>query len=194
LTINGANMIASPIQPDRLTTARLTLRPARLTDAEALAPLLADWEVARWLANIPHPFTLADALGWVRTAEWCRANGDVVILVVARAEDDLPIGGLEIDLARRVAGYWLGTAHHRRGYGREVLDETLRFAFDDRGLSDLTAVTMPHNMPSRYLLESAGFRLARVEPFDFGLRGGWAPGCVHVITATEWRAARRRSS
>jgi len=182
------------VRSDRLTTARLELRPPRTTDAAALVPLLADWEVARWLANIPHPFTQADAVGWVRTAEWCRSRGDVVILVVARAIDDLPIGGVEINLARREAGYWLGTAHHRRGYGREVLEEMLRFVFEDRSLPDLTAVTMPHNTASRHLLEGAGFRLDRVEPFDFGLRGGWAPGCIHVITSDEWRATRGTAS
>lgn len=183
-------MNSFPVQPERLATARLVLRRPRISDATVLARLLADWEVARWLANIPHPFGHADAVGWVRTAEWCRARGDVVILVVARAIDDLPVGGVEINLARREAGYWLGTEHHRLGYGREVLEEMLRFVFDDAGLPDLTAITMPHNLPSRQLLESAGFRLDRVEPFDFGLRGGWAPGCYHVVTAEEWRADR----
>lgn len=152
--------------------------------------MLADWNVARWLANIPHPFTFPDALGWVRTAEWCRDRGEVAILIIARGLDDLPIGGLEINFARREAGYWLGTEHQRRGYGREVLDETTRFVFAERGLSDLTAVTMPDNIPSRRLLEGAGFELDRVAPFDFGLRGGLMPGCHYLLDARNWRAAR----
>jgi hypothetical protein len=39
-----------------LTTARLTLRPFTLDDAEALRILASDHAIYRTTANIPHPF------------------------------------------------------------------------------------------------------------------------------------------
>ena len=42
-------------------TERLTLRPAWAEDAPALAAAIGHEEVARMLARVPYPYTLADA-------------------------------------------------------------------------------------------------------------------------------------
>ena len=47
-----------------LVTERLTLRPLRAADAEALHRLVNDWEVVRMLSHLPFPYPrrLADDL------------------------------------------------------------------------------------------------------------------------------------
>lgn len=181
-------MRAFDVDPDILAeTPRLILRWPRRTDAARLVPLLNDWEVARWLANVPFPFTSADGRGWVRLAEMCRHERDVFVLVVARRDDGEPIGGAELNLFRRETGYWIGTRFQGRGYGKETLLGLLRLAFDEHRLPNLTATAMPENQRSRGLLLSCGFRLRGIEPFDFGLRGGVLPGCVHTMSAEDWR-------
>jgi RimJ/RimL family protein N-acetyltransferase len=184
----------SPTLPDRIETPRLTLRWPRPDDAPFLVPLLGEWEVARWLANVPAPFTMTDAQDWVRTASSLRRDGKIMVAVVVRHGDDRPIGGAELNLVRRETGYWIGVPYQRRGYGRETLDALLRMAFAQFKLPHLAAATMPENLPSRSLLEGAGFVLRGVEPFDFGLRGGVLPGCIHTITAEQWQRRQGRSA
>jgi RimJ/RimL family protein N-acetyltransferase len=48
-----------------LQTARLTLRPHRLTDADAVAQSLGDYQVSRMLARVPVPYHRQDALDWL---------------------------------------------------------------------------------------------------------------------------------
>ena len=45
-----------------LTSPRLVLRAPRKEDAGAIAALANDWEVARRLTRLPHPYTLEDAV------------------------------------------------------------------------------------------------------------------------------------
>jgi RimJ/RimL family protein N-acetyltransferase len=175
--------------PEELAeTPRLVLRWPRRDDVYPLVPLLNDWDVARWLANVPYPFSASDARDWIRVSQFCRRGRRVYVVVVARREDGVPIGGAELNLDRRETGYWIGTRHQGQGYGKELLAALLRLAFVEHGLPDLTAATLPDNLRSRALLESAGFILRGVEPFDFGLRGGFQPGCIHSLTAGRWRS------
>lgn len=178
--------------PDRLDTPRLTLRWPRLDDAPFLVPLLGEWEVARWLANVPFPFTIDDARNWVRLADSCRLEGRVMVLVVARLSDDRPIGGAELSLVRHETGYWIGIPYQRQGYGRETIEALTRAAFETFGFPGLGAATLPDNQPSRQLLEKAGFEMTGIEPFDFGLRGGILPGSIYHMDHAAWTARRER--
>ena len=44
-----------------LETARLRLRPVTPADAPAIVEGVGDWDVAKWLAVVPHPYTADDA-------------------------------------------------------------------------------------------------------------------------------------
>lgn len=48
--------------PDRLEEDGLRLRPLAPSDLDTLVAQLSDWETARWLAAVRHPFTRDDAL------------------------------------------------------------------------------------------------------------------------------------
>ena len=55
----------APLAEARLATPRLDLRPLAGSDAPSIARYLADPEVTRWLARVPHPYRLADAVTFV---------------------------------------------------------------------------------------------------------------------------------
>ena len=44
---------------------RLSLWPFRKDDAEDLFRCISNWQVAQWLARLPHPYSMADAKAWV---------------------------------------------------------------------------------------------------------------------------------
>ncbi|HUG62638.1 MAG TPA: GNAT family N-acetyltransferase, partial [Methylomirabilota bacterium] len=57
--------VGAPLLDLRLRTGRLDLRPLVGSDAPALAEHLSDPEVTRWLARVPHPYRVADAIDWI---------------------------------------------------------------------------------------------------------------------------------
>ena len=42
-----------------------TLRPLASTDAARIAEQIGDWEVARWLSRVPHPYMIADGAEFI---------------------------------------------------------------------------------------------------------------------------------
>ncbi|GIP53691.1 GNAT family N-acetyltransferase [Paenibacillus vini] len=54
-------------------------------------------------------------------------------------------------------GYELNPSYWRQGVMTEVLQEILRFGFEDLGLNRIVAFIDPDNIRSRYLLEKTGF-------------------------------------
>ena len=55
-----------------LETERMTLRPPRLEDADAIQILADDFEIARWMSTFPHPYPVGGALTYLsnRQAKW----------------------------------------------------------------------------------------------------------------------------
>ncbi|NUB28681.1 GNAT family N-acetyltransferase [Azospirillum brasilense] len=148
-------MTGAPL-PDRLDTARLTLRPFRMEDAERFVPLIGEWEVARWLARVPHPYGLEDGRVWVALAARNRAERASLDLLAVRKDDAQPVGGIGVILADGEIGYWLGRPHQGIGYGTEMLRAIVPAAFA-LGLPRLWARTAPDNRRSRRVLETVGF-------------------------------------
>ncbi|KAA0676783.1 GNAT family N-acetyltransferase [Roseomonas genomospecies 6] len=152
-------MTGAPL-PERLDTARLTLRPFRAEDVERFVPLIGEWEVARWLARVPHPYSLEDGRAWVALAAHNRAERAALDLLAVRRDDGQPVGGIGVILADGEAGgevgYWLGLPHQGIGYGTEMLRAIVPAAFA-LGLPRLWARIAPGNHRSRRVLEKAGF-------------------------------------
>lgn len=178
----------TPPLPARIETPRLVLRGYRVGDIKHLVPLLNDWSVARWLANVPHPYTAAQAREWVEASETFRLEGRALCLLIARLDDDRPVGGIELNVERGEVGYWVGVPHQGLGYASEALAAVLRLAFAELELPGLTAATLLDNRPSRRVLEKAGFEHRGVHDYDFALRGGVQPGHIYTLGAARWRA------
>lgn len=186
MPVSAPRRSARPL-PQRVATARLLLREFRVEDVRQLVPLLDDWRVARWLANVPHPYTPAYAREWVEAADTYRVDRRALCLLVASAVDDRPIGGIEINLERAEIGYWIGVPFQRQGFATEAVRALLPVAFDTLGLPGLTAATLPENERSARVLAKAGFEDLGVREYDFMLRGGVRPGRMHHLTAARWR-------
>ncbi len=58
-----------------IETARLRLRPFRDADLVDLVTMAGDWEVARWLAAMPHPYTQAIGRDWIAHVQSVHAAG-----------------------------------------------------------------------------------------------------------------------
>ncbi len=142
-------------RPD-LATERLFLRRPNDGDVDAIVGVVGEWEVARRLARVPHPYGPADArffLDHVVPAEWVWA-------VTLRGSDTL-LGaiGLTPEEGADAAelGYWLSPTHWGSGIATEAARAVVAFGFESLGLPVLTSGYFDNNPPSGRVLNKLGF-------------------------------------
>jgi RimJ/RimL family protein N-acetyltransferase len=136
------------------TDGVIALRPWSEADADEIAACLdGDQEIARWLDQIPQPYTTADALGFLSR------TGETTFAVVDAAGGGVLGGiGLTWNDAQDVAeiGYWA----RREARGRGVTTRALRLAGGlafERGAARVQLRADVENTPSRRVAEKAGF-------------------------------------
>lgn len=172
-----------------LEAPRLRLRRLDENDIPALVQGAGAWEVARYTALIPHPYTEADAREFLEGAMIDRnANTRHVFGIETRVGGDL-IGCIEVNMGEGgdTFGYWLAPDFWGRGYATEAALAMCRFAFQNAGKAELCAAVHPDNPASARVLEKAGFAYDRVET---GLPGRCATveAKVYRLTAKDWFA------
>ena len=142
-------------RPD-LATERLSLRHPNHDDVDAIVSIVGEWEVARRLARVPHPYGQADArffLERIVPAEWVWA-------VTLRGSDAL-VGsiGLTPEEGADTAelGYWLSPAHWHQGITTEAARAVVSFGFERLGLPVITSGYFEDNPASGRVLRKLGF-------------------------------------
>jgi RimJ/RimL family protein N-acetyltransferase len=112
----------APLLDLEIGTERLHLRSLAGADAVAIAGHLADIEVTRWLARVPHPYGLADAVAFVEQARLSAAAGTALTVGLAPRDGDGSVIGIAVihGLAGQPEfGYWLA----RDWWGRRLMSE-----------------------------------------------------------------------
>ncbi|MFG0275462.1 MAG: GNAT family N-acetyltransferase [Phycisphaerales bacterium] len=178
-----------------LETPRLLLRGLTPADAEAMASLCADREVARGTLTIPHPYTVEDAHAFIRECgRGLMARTAYHWGVAEKATGEL-VGevGLTVNKehASAEAGFLIGRAHWGHGYAPEALQHVMRWGFETLGLNRVHAHCMAWNEASARVMEKAGMapegvlkgavlKWGRFEDVRlFGLtRAGWNELCL----------------
>jgi 8-oxo-dGTP diphosphatase len=147
-----------------LKTERLTLRPLRPGDAEALHRLVNDWEVTRTLAEIPYPYPRALADDWIASTQAELAEGAAYHLAITgkegRKETIVGVVGLRLDAARRAGrlGYWVGRSYWKHGVATEAARRMTSWAFANLPLDLIAAEVTEGNDGSCKVLRRVGFR------------------------------------
>ena len=114
-----------------------------------------------------------------------------------RKEDDALIGAITLDNIRRgpnqtgTMGYWTGRPFARQGYMNEAVCGMIDFAFHALDLSRIESACLPDNMPSRGVLEKAGFKYEGVAQAYIQIGGRWR---THVLYACLRGDRRGRTS
>jgi ribosomal-protein-alanine N-acetyltransferase len=148
-----------------LVTERLVLREVVAEDAADLLAFRGDPEVQRY--NLMPMKDTREALALVRTMQgWYVSRYAIQWGITLRGEDRvLGLCGLHDwsrERRRAAVGYDLLRSHWSRGIASEAMREVVRFAFEERDLVQLYAVTVAENARSIRLLERLGFRFERV--------------------------------
>ncbi|MDE1871170.1 MAG: GNAT family N-acetyltransferase [Candidatus Micrarchaeota archaeon] len=141
---------------------RVHLETLSIGDAKGIVESANDAEVAASTPGMPYPYSMEQAMqfiGFARQTYIAReefhmgiqmGNGGVVGLCA--------LANIDRQNLRAELGYFVGTAHRGKGYGKEALRLMLGFGFGTLGLNRIYAKVLTDNLRSASLLDSLGFR------------------------------------
>jgi RimJ/RimL family protein N-acetyltransferase len=139
-----------------LETERLLLRRPDAGDIGAIAAIAGDWEVARRLARVPHPYGDEDArffLDMIVPSEWVWA------VTLRKAGGLVGMVGLTPEAGHHTAelGYYLDRRHWGIGIATEAARSVVDYGVRVLGLRCLTAGYFLDNPSSGRVLSKLGF-------------------------------------
>jgi 8-oxo-dGTP diphosphatase len=136
-------------------------------DLADLVRLAGDWQVARWLATMPHPYTEADGREWITRVQQDHATGRPRRFAIALKGTDRLIGGVGLDGStgddseEPALGYWVGQLHWGKGYAREAVAAVIDYGLRTLGMATIRAYTDPNNLASQKNLIALRLRTSR---------------------------------
>jgi [ribosomal protein S5]-alanine N-acetyltransferase len=141
-----------------IETGRLRMRSLRYDDLVGLVTLINNWEVARWVSSVPHPYTEIDGREWIARVQQDHATGRPRRFAIALKKTDRLIGGVGIDGStgdeseEPALGYWLGEPHWGKGYASEAVAAVIDYGLQTLGMETIRACTDPNNLASQKVL------------------------------------------
>ncbi|MEM4263283.1 MAG: GNAT family protein [Candidatus Woesearchaeota archaeon] len=148
----------------QLVGKRIILRQFKKGDEKSLQENINDPDIYKCTLTIPYPYTMENAVWWVKHAnENIKEKRGYELGIVLKESKKEVIGGMgicKIDKEHDSAevGYWLGKKYWGKGITSEALELLMGFAFDELKLHRLYANTFIENIASQRVLEKAGFK------------------------------------
>jgi RimJ/RimL family protein N-acetyltransferase len=139
------------------------LRPWTDRDVPVIAAACAEEEMARWLDQIPQPYTEKDAREYVASTRRGWREGTASSFAIVDAGSRQAVGSIGIhwfDREQRVAevGYWVAREARGRGLAPRAVKLVARWALRDCGFERLQLRADVLNAPSQRVAEKAGFQ------------------------------------
>ena len=161
-----------------LATKRFTLRPYAPSDCDAVVRALNDWDVTKWLTQVPWPYRPAD-FDWflntfipeTRHIVWVIDDGNGLL------------GAVSVDPE---LGYWLDPAHHGQGIMTEAAAAAVEWHFG-QSKNNLTSGYHLGNGPSAAVLRKLGFQDTHIDKDVETARGEKVDIQRVVLTAKDWQ-------
>ena len=139
----------------------LILRPWHKTDAEQLAKIANNYNIAKFMMNqFPHPYTIENADAFI---EMATKNSPTNILAID--VNGIAVGGIGVHLQTDIycknaeLGYWLGEEYWGQGYITHAIEQMIQYAFNSFDIDRIYAKPFGSNIASQRVLEKTGFVL-----------------------------------
>ncbi|MDQ0466476.1 RimJ/RimL family protein N-acetyltransferase [Caulobacter ginsengisoli] len=167
-----------------LETRRLLLRAPDRGDVDRFVELAGDWDVARMLSRMPHPYLPEHAEEFLGACEAFDPAQDQVFAIELEDEGVIGVIGLNPHEAGTELGYWIGRPYWGRGLVSEAVDATLAWAKRAWKRRHIVAGHYTDNPASGRVLCKAGFLYTgRLELRDSLARGEKVPTRMMVWLA-----------
>lgn len=199
-----ARLALAEFQP--LETERLRLRLLHPSDAPTIQRLAGEYEVAKTLSYLPHPYEdgIAELFIDSALAEWSR--GEALHLAITLKspggdglDGDPPADGLapligiialEFNHLARLAelGYWLGVPYWNKGYATEAARAVVEYGFKVLRLNRIQARHMTNNPASGRVLQKLGMAYEGTHRQATRRFGAYQDLAVYAILRSEYLA------
>jgi RimJ/RimL family protein N-acetyltransferase len=175
-----------------IRSERLFLRPGWPEDWQELLALINDEGVVRNLVTAPWPYTMSDAMAFVRREQERLLPHFFITLPTAQGARLVGSIGLGRDGDDVELGYWIARDWWGQGYATEAARAVLRLAAA-LGHRRIVAGHFADNPTSGRVLTKAGFRLTGERRMRFSAgRGAEAPGLSYAIELADETACDMR--
>jgi [ribosomal protein S5]-alanine N-acetyltransferase len=144
---------------------QFSLSEYQISDRDHMVENLQDGMVQPWTLLIPFPYTTAHAEAWLAQLQEQKAAHHQALKWAIRNPGGRAIGGIGFQEAAahqshaREIGYWIKKEYWGRGIMTEAVRAVVSHAFQNLGLSRITAAVFHGNNASMKVLEKAGFQL-----------------------------------
>ena len=139
-----------------IRTKRLVLKKPRYRDKQSIVSQIGDWEVVKWLSQVPYPYTEADADDWINSLSRQELTFNIF-------ESDGLLGGIRLahddDDDYYDLGYWLGRGHWGQGFATEACRGLLHYAVEELDIRNFKSSYMTGNDDSARVLSKLGFKI-----------------------------------
>jgi RimJ/RimL family protein N-acetyltransferase len=152
-----------PAPPDpQLSDGIVSLRPWTARDAPEVAVCCREDEIARWLDQVPQPYTEGDAREYVAATRRGWKDGSAASFAITDAADGSLLGSIGlhwIDPGQHIGevGYWVRREARGRGVATRALRLASAWAIETCGLERLQLRADVLNAASQRVAESCGF-------------------------------------
>lgn len=171
--------------PPVLQTPRVVVRPFVASDGPDIERLAGNFEVARTLLAMPHPYPVGAAAEWIaRHPELWQERKELPLAVCRRDQQGALVGAIALRFALEhhhgEVGYWIGRDSWGQGIASEATHVLLDWGFRELGLHRIYARHMVENPASGGVMRKNGMQLEGTlrehhwkhgRPFDFHLWG-----------------------
>ncbi|WP_299809658.1 GNAT family N-acetyltransferase [uncultured Roseibium sp.] len=140
-----------------LRTGRLLLRPVVPEDLPVITRLIGDYDVAKMLARVPHPYSLEDARYWYGLNAACKEDGERAFAIDAGGG---LIGVISVGSPAEAPefGYWLATDQWGQGFMTEAGRAILAWLFETTQTLRVMSGALKENTASINVLKKLGFQ------------------------------------
>jgi RimJ/RimL family protein N-acetyltransferase len=140
----------------------ILLRELKPSDANDLYENVKDKAVVKWTLRIPHPYPRNGAVKFIKT---CNANFKkknsytfgIVVKEIGKVVGTISLKDVDWNDRNAELGYWIGKNYWGKGYSTEAAKLITLFGFEELRLHRIYAKLFAENIPSRKVLEKAGY-------------------------------------
>ena len=141
-----------------INTSNLVIKKPSIKDINNLVDELNNWNISKWLVEVPFPYSINDAKYWIKKTEEDEFSFNIYL-------KNKLIGGISITNKlgnhKWELGYWIGEDFWGKGYAHESCINLKHYFFSNTSHNIIYASHMKGNIKSKKILMNIGFKFVR---------------------------------
>ena len=137
-----------------IKTKRLVLkRPDKSINKKLFASLVGEWDIAKWLSDVPYPYTEKHAEKFIK-----RSSPDDLRFSIFY--DEILVGGVGVSFEEHNQldlGYWVAKDYWGNGFATEASLGLINYVRNETDFKVITACYVKGNKASAKVLKKLGF-------------------------------------